>query len=93
MNVPSAQPRRPWPLWLRCLAGLFGAACVLVGLLGVVLPVLPGIPFLVLGYVLLVPEFPTLAVPAVRAMRRWPSFRKLVPRRYRRRPPQARPPR
>jgi uncharacterized membrane protein YbaN (DUF454 family) len=71
---------------LRFVLALFGIVSVLVGIAGVLLPVIPGIPFLAVGYFLLVPEFPWLGIPVVKAMRRWPKFRRSVPKRFRRRP-------
>lgn len=63
-----------------------GVACIVIGIAGVLLPVLPGIPFLALAYFLLVPEMPWLAKPIVGALRRWPRVRRGVPKKWRRRP-------
>jgi len=78
--------RRPWPLWLRAANVALGLLCILVGIAGVLLPVLPGVPFLVIAYLLLVPEFPWLGKPIVAALRRWPKLRRKLPARLRRRP-------
>lgn len=82
----------PLPLWLRFVFLVAGFACVVIGIAGVVLPVLPGIPFLALAYFLLVPEFPWLGKPIVGALRRWPRMRRGVPKKWRRRPRQRRQP-
>ena len=87
--MSDAPPRRPVPIWLRFVLALFGVTCLLIGIAGVVLPVLPGVPFLGVAYFLLVPEFPCLAIPIVRGLRRWPKIRRAVPRRFRRRPRSA----
>jgi hypothetical protein len=83
--------RRPWPVWLRATNVLLGVGCIVVGIAGVLLPVLPGTPFLVIAYLLLVPEFPWLGKPVVKALRRWPKLRRKLPPGLRRRP-RARPP-
>ena len=88
--MENAPHRRTVPLWLRFVLALFGFLCVLIGIAGVALPVLPGIPFLGVAYFLLVPEFPWLANPVVLGLRRWPKVRRAIPKRFRRRPPTRR---
>lgn len=51
---------RPWPLPLRVLAGVTGSLFLMVGFLGVVLPVLPGVPFLIVAAFLLGRSSPDL---------------------------------
>jgi hypothetical protein len=87
--VDHGDPRRPWPLWLRIPLAVVGFLSLIWGLVELVLPG-PGIPFVALGYFLLVPSFPWLAIPVVRALRRWPRIRRAVPKRFRRRPPRKR---
>jgi hypothetical protein len=87
--VTAGVPRKPWPLAVRVLLAICGVISLLVGLAELVLPG-PGIPFIALAYFLLVPEFPCLAVPVVRGLRRWPRIRRAVPKRFRRRPPRRR---
>jgi uncharacterized membrane protein YbaN (DUF454 family) len=82
--------RRTVPFWLRISLAILGFVCIVIGIAGVVLPVLPGIPFLAVAYFLLVPEFPWLASPVVKALRRWPKIRRATPKRFRRRPPRPR---
>ena len=88
--MTGGEPRRPWPLWVRVPLGIVGFLCVIIGIAGVILPGLPGTPFLAVAYLLLVPEFPWLAGPVVRALRRWPWMRRFIPKRFRRRPPRRR---
>ncbi|MFO0931422.1 MAG: DUF454 family protein [Planctomycetota bacterium] len=51
---------RPWPLPLRVVAGVVGTLLLMVGVLGVVLPVLPGVPFLLVAAFLLGRSSPDL---------------------------------
>jgi uncharacterized membrane protein YbaN (DUF454 family) len=78
-------------LWVRVANVACGVACIVIGIAGVLLPLLPGTPFLVVAYLLLVPEFPWLGKPVVLALRRWPKLRRKLPPSLRRRP-RARPP-
>lgn len=51
---------RPWPLPVRVVAGVAGTLLMMVGVLGVVLPVLPGVPFLLVAAFLLGKSSPDL---------------------------------
>ena len=51
---------RPWALPIRVLAGVVGTLFLMVGVLGVVLPVLPGVPFLLVAAFLLGRSSPDL---------------------------------
>lgn len=50
----------PWPLPARVAAGVVGSLLLAVGLAGVVLPLLPGVPFLILAALLLGRSSPDL---------------------------------
>lgn len=50
---------------------IFGWLCLAVGLLGVVLPIIPGVPFLVLGIVTLASQHQWAHRVMVWAKQRW----------------------
>ncbi|HSP97063.1 MAG TPA: hypothetical protein VL049_07440 [Candidatus Dormibacteraeota bacterium] len=74
---PDAPPDHSWPavrgrlttLW-RAARVVAGVVLVVVGILGLVLPVLPGIPLLIGGIALLGPQHP-LVRPLVERIERW----------------------
>jgi hypothetical protein len=51
---------RPWPLPLRVLAGVVGSLFLMVGFLGIIIPILPGVPFLLVAAFLLGGSSPDL---------------------------------
>ncbi len=82
--VEARPPRRPSSsMWGRIVRVGVGALFLVLGVLGLFLPVLQGILFLAIGAALLAPDVP----PARRALlwmyRRWPRLRRAVPRRFR----------
>ena len=81
-RVNASRRRRPihhairhWPGPVR-----FGVAvlCLLVGLVGVVMPILPGWPFLFIGLAILTTVFPGLQKVWTRQMRRHPKLRRVL---------------
>ena len=54
------------------------ALCLLVGLVGVVMPILPGWPFLFIGLAILTTVFPGLQKLWIRQMRRHPKLRRVL---------------
>ena len=50
-QVERAQRVTPWPL--KIVIGVIGAACIALGLLGLMLPIIPGILFLALAVIVL----------------------------------------
>ena len=58
------------PRYRRALRVLFGAALVAVGLVGLVLPIIPGIPLLVAGLAILGVQHPWLR-PVYNWLERW----------------------
>lgn len=58
------------PRYRRALRVLFGAALVAVGLVGLVLPIIPGIPLLVAGLAILGVQHPWLR-PIYSRLERW----------------------
>ena len=71
--------------WKRIAALVSGTLLVVLGVIGLFVPVLQGVLFLALGMVLLAPVFPPARRAMVWAFRRWPRLRRAVPRRLRRR--------
>lgn len=74
---------RPWPLPARVLCGVGGSLFLMVGTLGIVLPILPGVPFLLLAAFLLGRSSPDLRRRVNELERRLPAWfrRALRPRR------------
>ena len=78
---PDAPPDHSWPavrgrvllLWqaARVVAGVLLAA---VGVLGLILPIIPGVPLLIAGVALLGPEHP-LVRPFAERLERWRAAR------------------
>jgi hypothetical protein len=60
MNVPGwiTHLKRPGSLW----GAVVGWFCISIGILGVVLPIIPGIPFLIAGLVILSARYVWAAV-------------------------------
>lgn len=91
---PAQHPlRRQHILWLR--AGRWCAAILLFAfaIFCVVLPGIPGPPFLLLGLFLVAPDYPPARRLAAKIMRKAPKrFRTLIPKRFRRMPPRPRRP-
>jgi hypothetical protein len=93
-DLPPQHPLRlQHTLWLR--GGRWIAATLLFAfsVFCVVLPGIPGPPFLILGLFLIAPDYPPARRLAARIMRRLPRrFRHAIPKRFRRLPPRARKP-
>ena len=70
-----------WRSLLRLAAGI---GCLLLGVIGLFVPVLQGILLLAFGAALLAPDFPPARRLMVRTYRRWPRLRRRVPRGLRR---------
>lgn len=70
--------------WRRILRVAAGVGCVLLGVIGLFVPVLQGLMLLALGAALLAPDFPPARRLVVGAYRRWPRVRRRVPRVLRR---------
>ncbi len=78
------EPRRRRPRWLtRPVRIAIGVILVLVGLAGLVLPVIQGVLTLCVAALLLAPEFPPARRLVASAFRRWPNVRRRIPRRIR----------
>lgn len=89
MDPAEKQPDQKPPFWQK-LAGkssfwrkLIGWPCLFIGLLGVIMPIIPGIPFLVVGLAALSTEYRwvrSLLVWTKRKMGRyWPQKIKIPP--------------
>lgn len=72
--------RRTMPRWLRLAAG-FGF--LVLGLVGIAIPVMPQFAFLTISALLFAPDFPPARRLCAWLLRRWPSLRKAIPKRYR----------
>jgi uncharacterized membrane protein YbaN (DUF454 family) len=68
------------PRWLRLILGV---CLLLLGIAGVVLPILQGVVFLLMAGILLAPDFPPARRAVVKSFRRWPKVRRKVPRKFR----------
>lgn len=66
---------RDWPEAIRIALAVL---CLLVGLAGVVLPILPGWPFLFVGLAILTTVFPRLERFWRARLRRHPKLRKML---------------
>lgn len=65
--VLAEERRYPRSIWRM----IFGWVCLAVGILGVVLPIIPGVPFLVLGIVTLASQHRWARKVMMWAKRRW----------------------
>jgi uncharacterized membrane protein YbaN (DUF454 family) len=66
---------RDWPAAIRIALAV---VCLLVGLVGIVMPILPGWPFLFVGLAILATVFPGIARFWRRRMRKHPHLRKAI---------------
>lgn len=60
------------------------APLVVLWIVGGIIPIVPGFPFLIVALVLLAPDVPPVHRFVARLQRRAPVVRKLIPRRWRR---------
>jgi uncharacterized membrane protein YbaN (DUF454 family) len=68
------------PRWKRLsLAALF----FVLGVIGVITPVMPQTFFFLVAVLLVAPDFPPARRLGTAIFRRWPKLRRLVPRRFR----------
>jgi len=76
-DTPPGWPARKARVASLCAAGrvVFGVSLVALGALGLVLPVIPGIPLLIAGVALLGPKHP-LVRPVAERVARWRGRRK-----------------
>ena len=65
---------------VRISAGLL---FLMLGVVGLFLPVLQGLLFLAIGLLLLAPDFPPARRLVLVGFRRWPRLRRAVPKRFR----------
>ena len=81
MTQPPKRPRplhlaiRDWPAAVRIALAI---VCLLVGLTGVLMPILPGWPFLFVGLAILTTVFPGLQRFWRARMRKHPNLRKAL---------------
>jgi uncharacterized membrane protein YbaN (DUF454 family) len=66
---------RDWPAAIRIALAIL---CLLVGLTGVILPILPGWPFLFVGLAILATVFPGIERFWRARLRRCPTLRKAI---------------
>ncbi|MBA3848243.1 MAG: hypothetical protein H0X45_16555 [Planctomycetes bacterium] len=50
-HLEQPAPARPW--WQRVLLPIAGLACVVVGVIGMIMPIIPGAPLAIIGVPLL----------------------------------------
>lgn len=78
LRLPRADRRRfqplPLPLWLRILVNFIGWLLILIGIVGIFLPVLQGGLSLALGFALLSIGSPTIHLWLRGWMGRWPKL-------------------
>ena len=76
----EAPRRRRMPRWKRlCLAAGF----FVLGVIGVITPVMPQTIFFLIALLLVGPDIPPLRRAGAAILRRWPKLRRLIPRRFR----------
>lgn len=77
-RLPRAHRRRfqplPLPLWLRIVVNIVGWLLILIGIIGIFLPVLQGGLSLALGFALLSIASPTIHLWLRGWMGRWPKL-------------------
>jgi uncharacterized membrane protein YbaN (DUF454 family) len=83
----SDERRRPRIGRLARLA--LGVAFFLLGVIGLLVPVMPQTIFFVIAAMLVAPEFPPARRFVMWAFRKWPALRRKIPRRYRHLSPRA----
>ena len=79
MDEPKPRRRR-MPRWKRLsiAAGFF-----LLGVIGVLTPVMPQTIFFIVAVLLAGPDIPPMRRAGIAILRRWPRLRRLVPRKFR----------
>jgi hypothetical protein len=93
-DSPAQHPlRRQHKLWLRTGRWIAAVLLFAFSIFCVVLPGIPGPPFLLLGLFLIAPDYPPARRLAAKIMRKLPKrLRQLIPKRFRQLPPRARKP-
>lgn len=87
----QASPRSPksaksakHKLWMRIGRIALGLGFLILGIIGLILPLVPQIPFLLAAALLLAPDFPPARRLINWVFRRWPKLRGKVPKKLRR---------